>query len=71
MVNKFTNHIHQISFLSLFKSLVRMLPNPRAIILISRITCEDVGHVIIVNTGQATSKIDSQDINKHVTLSTC
>ena len=71
MITKFTNHIHQISFLNLFKSLVRMLPNPRVNILIGQITCEDVGHTLIVNTGQATSKNDDQDINEHVTLATC
>ena len=56
MVNKFTNHIHQISFPHLFKSLVKMLPNLRENILSGQITCKDVDHAIIVNTGHAAGK---------------
>ena len=56
MLNKFTNHIHQISFSHLFKSLVKMLPNLRVNILTGRIACKDVDHAIIVNTGDAAGK---------------
>lgn len=56
MVNKFTNHIYQISFSRLFKSLVKMLPNLRVNILTGQITCKDVDHAIIVNTGHTAGK---------------
>ena len=48
-----------------------MLPNIKAITLIDQITCGDVGHLIIVKIGQATSKSNGQDINEDVTLATC
>ena len=70
IVHKLTNHIYQISFLNLFKSLERMLPNTKATNLIDQITCQYVGHAIIVKIGQVTSKSNSQVINEYVALAT-
>ena len=47
-----------------------MLPNTKATNLIDQITCQYVGHAIIVKIGQVTSKSNSQVINEYVALAT-